>query len=257
MILAIDIGNTHLEIGLYHQNHFLDSWRISTSVNRTEDELMAFIRQFLSMANVDVSEIRDFAISSVVPNITQIFRRMCQKYFKSQPLVVSHALDLGIAIDYNPPNSVGADRVCNAVAAFSKYGGPCIVVDVGTATTFDVVSEGGIYLGGAIAPGLETAAFGLSSRTSKLPTISFDFPKSAIGKATDQSMQSGIMFGTVALIDGLIELISGELNKPPHVIATGGQSNILAPRSKYIKHVEQRLVLEGLMMIYHRNVGGK
>jgi type III pantothenate kinase len=257
MILAVDIGNTHMEIGLYHQNQFIDSWRITSSVSRTEDELMVYTHQFLSFSGVQPKQIRDFAIASVVPSTTQILKRMCEKYFKINPLVVTPALDFGIDIDYNPPSSVGADRICNAVATFRKYGGPAIVVDVGTATTFDVISKGGVYLGGAIAPGLETAAFGLSSRTSKLPTISFEFPKSTIGKATYQSMQSGIMFGTVALIDGICERIAKELQDQPVVIATGGQSSILAPYSKHIQHVEPRLVLEGLMLIYHRNVGGR
>ena len=260
MILAIDIGNTHLEIGLFDASHFVDSWRIAAAANRTEDELMTFVQHFLSLSGLDRTAVTGFAIASVVPNVTQIFHRLCQKYFQRQPFVVSHDIDLGIQIDYDTPKNVGADRICNAVASYHKYGGPAIVVDVGTATTLDVISKTGVYLGGAIAPGLETAAFGLSTRAAKLPTISFDFPASAIGKNTEHSMQSGIMFGTISMIDGLIERIILELGSQPHVIATGGQSGILAPHSRFIQHLEPQLVLEGLMMIYQQHqktVGGQ
>ncbi|MCB0274223.1 MAG: type III pantothenate kinase, partial [Calditrichaeota bacterium] len=193
------------------------------------------------------------AISSVVPNITQIFIRMSEKYFGRLPFVVENDLDLGIRIDYQPKTSVGADRICNAVAVLESYGGPAVVVDFGTATTFDVVSEDSVYLGGIIAPGLETASWGLHERASKLPKVSFDFPASVIGKSTDQSLQAGLMLGTVSMIDGLIDMIAGELNQKPVVVATGGLSNMIAPRSRWISHVEKQLVLLGLMSIYRRN----
>lgn len=251
-ILAIDIGNTHIEIGLYQDRQYRGSWRIATGVHRTEDELMAFLQHFLNLASVERSAIHDIAISSVVPNVTQIFLRLCDKYFHTQPLVVTHNLDLGITVAYQPPENVGADRLCNAVAAIEKYGAPCIVVDFGTATTLDVVSADRVYLGGVIAPGLETAAGGLHERASKLPRISLEFPPSAIGRSTEESIQSGIMLGTVKMIDGLIEEIQQELGRKAHIIATGGLSQLLAPRSKFIEHVEPHLVLDGLVEVYYR-----
>lgn len=253
MILALDIGNTHIEIGLYEEDKYLDSWRIATGVNRTEDEMMAFIHHFLALKGLNAQAIQDIAISSVVPIITLIFEKLSKKYFGRDPLVVDHKLDLGIKVDYDPPYSVGADRLCNAIAVFEKFGGPAIVVDMGTATTFDVVSSEGVYLGGVIAPGLETAAWGLHERASKLPAISLEFPPTVIGKSTEKSMQSGVMLGSVKMIDGLIELISQELRGEPVVVATGGLSRLVAPRSRYIQHVEKHLVLDGLIKIYMRN----
>lgn len=252
MILAIDIGNTHIEIGLYNEA-YIDSWRITTGVLRTEDEMMAFIQQFLTMRSVAAADISDLAISSVVPNITHVFQRMSEKYFQKTPLVVDHTLNLGITIKYEPPQSVGADRLCVAVGAFEKYGGPNIVVDIGTATTFDVVSGNGEYLGGVIAPGLETAARSLDEKAAKLPRIAYQFPPSVIGSNTEMSMQSGLMLGTVKMIDGLLELISEEVSGDPVIIATGGLSPLLMPRSQYLKHLEPELVLDGLMRIYRRN----
>lgn len=253
LILAIDIGNTHVEVGLFKNATFIDSWRIATGVHRTEDEAMAYIDHFLSLKTMKSGDISDLVIASVVPNITQIFRRLSEKYFSKKPLIINYKLDLGISIDYQPPSSVGADRLCNGVAAFEKFGGPCIIVDVGTATTFDIISEKGVYLGGIIAPGLETAGYSLHHRASKLPTISYEFPDSVIGKTTEQSMQSGIMWGTISFIDGLIERVSKELKIKPVVIATGGQSNVLAPKSRFIQYTEPHLVLEGMIKIYRRN----
>lgn len=253
MILALDIGNTHIEIGLYEEDKYLDSWRIATGINRTEDEMMTFIHHFLALRGLNAQSIRDIAISSVVPITTLIFEKLSQRYFGKAPLVVDYKLELGIKIDYDPPYSVGADRLCNAIAVFDKFGGPAIVVDMGTATTFDVVSADGVYLGGVIAAGLETAAWGLHERASKLPTIPLEFPSTVIGKNTEKSMQSGVMLGSVKMIDGLIELISEELQTEPVVVATGGLSRLIAPKSRYIQHVEKHLVLDGLINIYMRN----
>ncbi len=253
VILAIDIGNTHIEIGVFNNDTFIDSWRIATGVHRTEDEAMAYIDHFLSLKSMTPDDVSGLVIASVVPNVTQIFCRLSAKYFSKKPLIINCGLALGLRIDYQPPSSVGADRLCNAVAAFEKYGGPCIIVDVGTATTFDVISAEGVYLGGIIAPGLETAGYSLYQRASKLPTISYEFPDTVIGKTTEQSMQSGIMWGTISFIDGLIDRVTKELMIKPVVIATGGQSNILAPNSRFIKHVEPHLVLEGMIKIYRRN----
>ncbi len=253
MILALDIGNTHSEIGLFDEEKHQASWRIATGVDRTEDELMSFIDHFLRLQGLTPAVIDNIVISSVVPNMSQIFVKMCDKYFRMSPMMIDHRLDLGISIDYNPPSAVGADRLCNAAAAFNKYGGPCIVVDFGTGTTLDVISKEGVYLGGAICPGLETAAWGLHERASKLPKISMEFPKRVIGKNTEGSMQSGIMWGAVTMIDGLIEMMQAELETPADVIATGGLCRIIAPKSRYVHHVEPRLVLEGMIRIFLRN----
>jgi len=253
MILALDIGNTHIEIGLYKKEKYLDSWRIATGVHRTEDEMVVFIHHFLGQKGITAAAVQDLAIASVVPITTLIFEKLSRKYFSKEPLIVDHKLDLGITIDYDPPHSVGADRICNAVAAFEKFRGAAIVVDVGTAMTFDVINSKGVYLGGVIAPGLETAAWGLHQRASKLPTIALEIPASVIGKSTEKSMQSGVMLGAVKMIDGLIESIQEELGEKATVIATGGLSRLIASKSRYIQSVEKNLVLDGLIKIYMRN----
>lgn len=253
MILAIDTGNTHIEIGLYEGTEFLGSWRIATGVNRTEDELMAFVRFCLDNKSAGESDIEAIAMASVVPNITQIFTRLSAKYFGRQPFVVKHGLNLGLTVDYQPPEAVGADRLCNAVAAVEKYDSHCIVIDMGTATTFDVVHKDRIYLGGVIAPGLETASASLVSKASKLPTISLDFPQVAIGKSTEKSMQSGIMLGTLYMIEGIATAIRQELSGPVTIIATGGLSGLIGSKSKMIDAVEPNLVLDGLIRIYNLN----
>jgi type III pantothenate kinase len=162
-------------------------------------------------------------------------------------------MDLGITVSYNPPESVGADRLCNAVSAFEKYGGPVIIVDFGTATTIDVISAKGIYTGGAIAPGLELATLSLVERTSKLHKIPLEFPSFAIGKTTEESMQSGVMYGSVKMVDGLIGLFKEELDEEPKVVATGGLANVISPKSDHIQYIEPNLVLDGLIRIYDRN----
>ena len=254
-LLAIDIGNTHTEIGLYLEQELQTSWRVTTGLSRTEDELMAYLHYFLLSCQLTPERIDDLAISSVVPSLTAHFVRLTEKYFRNHPFIVDHTVDLGIDIAYQPPSAVGADRLCNAVAAFEKFGGPAVVVDLGTATTLDVIDARGCYRGGAIAPGLETSAWGLHERASKLPSISLEYPRHTIGRTTEESMQSGIVLGTVKMIDGLIEEIEKELQATPVVVATGGLAGIVAKRSRYIQYVEPNLVLEGLMRVYFRNRG--
>ncbi len=256
-ILAVDVGNTHIEIGLFSGKQFITSWRITTGVHRTEDEFLAYIAQLLTLRNISLSQIKDVAISSVVPDVTQILSRMSSRYFQREPLIVDHTLDLGITVDYHPPASVGADRLCNAVSAFERFGGPLIIVDFGTATTFDVVDSQGVYLGGAIAPGVETTAWGLAERASKLPRIPLVFPERVIGKSTEESMQAGILLGSVKMVDGLIEEMLNILPGKPKIIGTGGLAPLIAERSSYIKIVEPDLVLDGLIRIYFRNNGNR
>ncbi len=252
-LLAVDVGNTHIEIGLFEGKRFVTSWRITTGVHRTEDEFLAYIAQLLSLHQIPLNAISDVAISSVVPDVTQIFTRLSQRYFQRLPLVVSHALDLGIRIDYYPPSSVGADRLCNAVSGYERFGGPLIIVDFGTATTFDVISKDGTYLGGAIAPGVETTAWGLAERASKLPRIQLTYPQSVIGKSTEESMQAGILLGSVKMVDGLIDDMIAALGEIPRIIGTGGLAPLIAERSRHIRIVEPDLVLDGLVRIYWRN----
>jgi len=253
MILAIDIGNTHTEVGIFREETLLQSWRIGTGMHRTEDELIVFITQFLGQKQLALKDIHGLAIASVVPNMTQIFLKMSQKYFSIEPLLVDDTIDLGIKINYEPPSNVGADRLCNAVGAFTKYGGSVLVVDFGTATTLDVVDKGGAYIGGAITQGLESAALSLYEKTSKLPKIPLKFPEHVIGNRTDLSMQAGIMYGSVKMIDGLIELFKKELMDEPNVIATGGLASVISKKSQYIQYLEPDLVLQGLKIIYDRN----
>jgi len=253
MILAVDVGNTHIEIGLYVDGKFQTSWRIATKIHRTEDEFISHLHSFLTLKKLSLDKISTLAVASVVPNVTEMLDKLSRKYFGKEPFIVDITKKLGIKIDYEPASSVGADRICNAVATFEKYGGPAIIVDLGTATTFDVIDERGVYLGGAIAPGLETTAWGLSEKASKLPQIVLKFPKHAIGKNTEESMQSGLMLGAVRMIDGLIELISKELSGKPQIVATGGLANTIAPHSRHINQVEPYLVLDGLIALFFRN----
>ena len=207
MLLAIDIGNTHTMLGIFRSKKLIADWRISSAMPRTEDELWITVELFLEHAKVNADGLSGAVISSVVPNLTSIFAFMVAKYLHLDPLTISAALDIGMPIKYDNPNAVGADRLCNAVAAYVKYSGPCIVIDFGTATTFDVVSPKGEYLGGAIAPGIETASLDLQRQTAVLPKIDLQFPESVIGNTTVASMQSGILFGAVDAVEGLVKRI--------------------------------------------------
>ncbi len=253
MILTIDIGNTQIELGIFSENRLIKSWRISSGTDRTEDEYMVYLNYFLNDAGIGFREIEGVGLASVVPNKTFIFEKLCEKYMEVSPVVVSPELDLGITIRYDDPAMVGADRICNAAAAFEKYHQAVIVVDLGTATTFDVVNSKAEYLGGIISPGIETTAWALYQRAAKLPKIALDFPPRVIGKTTEQSMQAGIMLGTVKIVDGLIEDIIDELGETPRVVSTGGLARRIQPRTRLIEDYFPHLVLEGLYLIYRKN----
>lgn len=257
MILVIDIGNSQIELGVFQNNKLLKSWRISTGVDRTEDEYMVFLYHFFSLLDLSIQAVEGISLASVVPNKTFIFKKMCQKYFKIKPLVVDHTLELGIKILYRDPSAVGADRLCNAVAAYSRYKEALVVVDIGTATTFDVVTASGEYLGGIISPGIETTAWALYQRAARLPKISLEIPVKVIGQTTEESMQAGIMIGTIKLIDGLLEEIFSELGKKIRVIATGGLAKLIKDKSQFIEIDIPHLVLEGLNIIYYKNKRAK
>lgn len=252
MLLAIDIGNTHTVFGIYRDGKLIQDWRVSSLITRTEDEVWLLIKFFCIASNIDVSEITGVGISSVVPNLTDIFVWMSHKHLKTEPVVISSELDLGIKILYDDPSTVGADRLCNAVAGFTKYGGPVIIVDFGTATTYDVVSEKGEYLGGVIAPGIETSAAELHRRAAKLPKIELHFPKDVIGRNTVSSMQSGIMYGAIDSMEGMVRRIKNVIGQNAKVIATGGLAKTIIKHTNVIDFYEPSLVLDGIYIIYNR-----
>lgn len=250
MLLAMDIGNTHSSFGIFQDEKIVAHWRITSSATRTVDESWILINQLCMNAKLTVKDITSVIICSVVPNLTFIYERMARLYLKIEPVTVSSSLDVGLTILYKDPGTVGADRICNAVAGKSKYPLPLIIVDFGTATTFDIISGAGEYLGGIIAPGVETSAIDLFRRAAKLPRVEFRFPERVIGKTTETSMQSGILYGTVEQVNGLIERIEKELGQKPCVIATGGFSELIGPYSEKIEHIDPLLTLEGLQIIH-------
>ncbi|MFB0566412.1 MAG: type III pantothenate kinase [Candidatus Aminicenantaceae bacterium] len=253
MLLTVDIGNTNTAIGIFQEKNLINEWRIRTEKDRTSDEYTLTLLNLLKYAHLEVSEVKSFIISSVVPPLTPVFQNLSQKLFRIKPVVVGPGLKTGMPILYENPLEVGADRIAASVAAFEKYGGPCIVVDFGTATTFDAVSSKGEYLGGAIAPGIQISAEALFLKTAKLPRIEIRKPKRAIGRSTVSSMQSGLYFGYIGLISNIIEKIKKELSREARVIATGGFAVHALPEIKSVDFFEPHLILEGLRIIYERN----
>jgi type III pantothenate kinase len=252
MLLAIDVGNTHTVLGIYDGERLVADWRMASLTHRTVDENWLTIKSFCTDANIPLAEIDGVGISSVVPDLTDVFESLARKYFKVEPVTVTASLDLGMRVLYTDPAAVGADRLCNAIAGFRKYGGPLVVLDFGTATTFDVIAASGDYLGGVITLGLDSTASELHRRAAKLPKIELRFPPSVIGKETEASMQSGVMFGTVDAVEGIIRRIAAELGGKPKVIATGGLSGIIAAHTSVIDACEPSLVLDGVRLIYER-----
>ncbi len=255
MILAIDVGNTNTVFGIFRRKKLIAYWRVSTTTVRTEDECWLVLKLSLEQKSIRSEEISGVVISSVVPTVTTILEMMTMKYYRLAPVIVSAAIDIGLKIRYDTPEAVGADRLCNAVAAYKKYGGPCIVVDIGTATTYDVISRRGEYLGGAIAPGIETASTELHRRTALLPKIQLRFPQNVIGMNTVTSMQSGVFYGALDALEGMIARIQKVIGRKAPVIATGGFSRLIVKKSKIIDHLEPNLVLEGAALIYERVKG--
>ncbi len=256
MLLAVDIGNTNVDVGLFDGENLQAKWDLATDVYRTPDEYGILILGFLRESGIEPSQVRQAVLCSVNPTLVPVFKALCQRYFKIAPLVVGAGVKTGVSILLDKPHEVGPDRIVNAVAGHHLYGGPLIVIDLGTATTFDVVSEKGEYLGGAIAPGIRIATDALFQRTARLPRLELARPKQAIGRDTVSAMQSGILFGYVGLIEGLVERIQKELGpKKARVIATGGYAQLLASETKVIEIVDPVLTLTGLRVIYERNFG--
>lgn len=253
MLLAIDVGNTHIMLGVYREDEILVYWRIATHRDSTEDELGMVVKNLLQNSDLRLSDISAIAISSVVPPLMYSLERMSQKYFNLEPLIIGPGIKTGLNIVTDNPREVGADRIVNAVAALKLYGGPLIIVDFGTATTFCAVSEAGDYLGGVIAPGIGISLEALFDRAAKLPRVEIIRPAKVIGKDTITSMQSGIVFGYVGQVDGIVRRMIAELGNKPKIIATGGFAALIARESETICTVNPLLTLEGLRIIDNLN----
>lgn len=255
MLLAIDIGNTRIHMGVFKGQELQSVWHLATDVHKMADEYAVVLLSLLSRQGLNPSDIKHVVICSVTPPLAPTFRDLCQRYFEVLPLMVEAGVRTGVSILIDNPREVGSDRIVNAVAGHHLYGGPLIVVDLGTAITFDVISEKGDYLGGAIAPGIEVAAEALFQRTAKLPRVDLVRPKHVIGRNTISAMQSGFILGYVGLIEGLVGRIQQELGeKKARVIATGGYAELLARETSVIEIVNPYLTLMGLRMIHELNL---
>jgi type III pantothenate kinase len=255
MLLAIDIGNTNIVLGVFKGKQLKGEWRIATSLSRTTDEYGILLLDLFLAQKLTSKDITGIALSSVVPPLTPVFEETGRKYFGKSPMVVTHESKTGLRIDYEQPKDVGADRIVNAAAAFSLYGGPLVIVDFGTATTFCAVSKTGDYLGGAIAPGLMISAEALFARAAKLPKVELQRPKNVIGQDTVSSMQAGIIIGYVGLVDEVVTRMKQEVGGKPFVVATGGLAGLIASESKTIQKVHSFLTLEGLRIVYQNHFG--
>jgi len=259
MFIAIDIGNSQTVIGIYKNDILLISIRLSSTLKRTENRIFTRIQSLCTNLGISIHSIDGIGISSVVPNLTQVYAAMVKKYFHKKPMIVSAALSLGFKIHYDDPKSLGADRICSAIAGYSLYGGPLIIIDFGTATTYNVIASNGDFLGGSIAPGIGTSALALYRRTAHLPRLAgtnLSLPASVINSNTMSSMQTGIFLGAIDAATGMVNRIQKELHqrrsKKAMVIATGGFSAFAVEQTRIIQHVEPMLVLDGIRLIYNR-----
>jgi len=253
MLLAIDIGNTNLTLGLYEGGQLGAHWRLATDHNRMPDEYGLQFLGLLQNAGKTISDIHGISLASVVPPLTGRVVQACREYLKQEPLVVDAGIKTGIKIRYDDPKAVGADRVCDAVAVLKIYGGPACVVDFGTATTFNAITKEGEYLGGAITAGINLAAESLFTHAAKLPRIDFQRPPSVIGRNTIHAMQSGLLFGYVSMVEGMVARFKSELGSEMKVIATGGMAEVIAKETQVVNFIAPWLTLDGLRMIWELN----
>jgi type III pantothenate kinase len=258
MLLALDAGNSNIVMALFDTagatpHEPVADWRITTNKQQTADEYGILLRELFAMRQIPMDVVDAIIVSSVVPPIDSALRQVCERQFKVKPLFVEPGVKTGLPVLVDSPAEVGADRIVNCVAAFEKYGGPCIVVDLGTATTFDVISARGEFIGGAIAPGLEISADALFEHAAKLPRVDVKRPAKIIGTSTTDNIQIGLFYGYIGMVDGILERMIAELGPQTKLVATGGLARLLAGGSKYVSEVDPMLTMTGLRIVYERN----
>lgn len=260
MLLAFDVGNTNIVLGVFKEGKMITNWRLETDNNKSADEYGMIVGQLFRYQGLDITEVRDVIISTVVPSVLYTLQHLSMKYFNRKPIVIGPGIKTGLIVKYDNPKQVGADRIVNAVSAHAKYGGPLIVIDFGTATTFCAVTEKAEYIGGTIAPGLKIASEALFEKTSKLPKVELEEPGCVICRNTVTSMQSGLVYGHMGMVDCIVKKMKNELREYCHnqeaevkVIATGGLASMIAQGTDCIDYVDKMLTLEGLEIIYNKN----